>query len=196
MYWLTGQHHPENGVQKQQHCYKIQLEVQYLNHWPDKQWRLLFSCSATKHNLNLKRLPKCVHIWFRNAPGIKNWIDRKTEIWQNRTKCLERLCTVVWCTDCEEPAVQGVDVRVVLHLYGNHSGDFPEAANSPPTTWWENPMLRAVTLRLRIHSEVEQKKYSLASKVYDMQSGWHYNSISTVKRLQSVVASFVSIIYI
>ena len=58
-----------------------------------------------------------------------------TAVLLHRTKCLERLCTVVWSTDCEKPAVQGVDVRVVLHLYGNHSSDFPEAADSPPTTW-------------------------------------------------------------
>lgn len=29
-----------------------------------------------------------------------------------------------------------MDVRVVLHLYGNRSSDFPEAADRPPSSWW------------------------------------------------------------
>ncbi len=57
----------------------------------------------------------------------------------------KRLFTFVWCADCEEPTIQGMDVRVVLHLYGNRSSDFPKAADTPPTTWRaERPMSKGV----------------------------------------------------
>lgn len=42
--------------------------------------------------------------------------------------------TFMWCTQCEESTVQGMNVRVVLHLQGNRAVDFRKAFDHPPTT--------------------------------------------------------------
>lgn len=102
---------------------------EYCTHWHHNDSSSLIYCEVPLRIMKVSGLnpTEIYHLGVQNHE-LNHWSNNCIII----PVCLH---TSVWCTKCEEPSIQSMNVGVVLHLYGNRSCNLSKTTDTPPTIW-------------------------------------------------------------